>query len=73
MFIVAAVVGFQVSFFGLALAFLMMPVMHSLGWNHRLSSLVRWLPFSLILAGLGLGSLSLFGLQPVLFGFGFHF
>ena len=72
-FIAAAVIGFQVSFFGLAIAFLMMPFMHFAGWTHRVSRVMQWVPFSFIMAGLTLGSLSLFGLQPVLFGFGFHF
>jgi hypothetical protein len=34
---------------------------------------VVWLPFSFIVVGIGFGGLSIFGMYPVLFGYGFHF
>ncbi len=72
-FAIAAVVGFQISFLGLAIGFALLPVMHSVGWSPRPVRMLVWLPFSLILAGIWLGSLGVMGLVPVFFGFGFHF
>ena len=71
-FLVAAAVSFQVALFGLAIGFIIMPFMHSWGWNSRLRFMV-WIPFSFILFGVLLGGMSLVGMQPVLFGYGFHF
>jgi len=72
-FLVTALATFQVAFIGLAIGFMMMPVMHNFGWNNALSRLVVWLPFSFILLGISFGGLSIFGMYPVLFGYGFHF
>lgn len=63
----------QVSFLGLSLGYLLLPAAHRLGWDGRLMGALSWLPFAFIVLGLGLGGLSLLGMQPVLFGFGFHF
>lgn len=68
-----AIATFQVSFLGLSIAFMLMPLMHRTGWGGPIVRRAVWVPFSLMFAGLGLGGLGLFGLQPVLFGFGFHF
>lgn len=64
---------FQVSFFGLALAFLFLPILHHVGWDHPVMRRLIYLPFILVLAGLFLGGMSLFGMQTMMFGFGFHF
>jgi len=72
-FMYAAIIGFQVSFLGIALAFFLLPMMHYLGWENPVLRIVRYLPLTLVLAGLSLGGLSIFGIAPVLFGFGFHF
>lgn len=72
-FAVAAIVGFQISFLGLAIGFALLPIMHSTGWSQPPIRFLVWLPFSLILAGIGLGSLGIMGIAPVFFGFGFHF
>lgn len=64
---------FQISFFGLCLAFVLLPVMHHLGWEHRWSRRLVHLPFFLILMGVLLAGMSLFGMAPVFFGYGFHF
>ncbi|MDH3760026.1 MAG: glycosyltransferase [Gammaproteobacteria bacterium] len=72
-FIYAALVGFQVSFLGIALAFFMLPVMHYLHWQNPMLRVMRILPLTLVLAGLTLGGFSLFGIAPMMFGFGFHF
>ena len=64
---------FQISFFGLCLAFVLLPIMHHLGWNNRVLRVLIYLPFVLILLGVFVASLSLFGLQSVFFGYGFHF
>ncbi|QFT76858.1 glycosyltransferase [Erythrobacter sp. THAF29] len=73
LFLAAAFVSFQPAFAGLALAFLMQPYLHGLGWSQRLLRIGVMIPFTLIVASVLLGSASLLGLQPVLFGFGFHF
>lgn len=72
-FLASAIATVQLSFAGVALAFTLLPVMHTLGWRHRVVGPLSWLPFALILAGVGLGALGVAGLQPVFFGFGFHF
>ncbi|MCO6490308.1 MAG: glycosyltransferase [Phaeodactylibacter sp.] len=64
---------FQISFFGLCLAFILLPLMHHLGWDNRAMGALMYLPFVLILLGVFVASLSLFGLQSVFFGYGFHF
>ena len=68
-----AIATFQISFLGLSIAFMLMPLMHRTGWGGPILRRAVWVPFILIFTGLGLGGLGLFGLQPVLFGFGFHF
>lgn len=73
LFLAAAFVSFQPAFAGLALAFLMQPYLHGLGWSQKLLRIGVMIPFAMIVASVMLGSASLFGLQPVLFGFGFHF
>lgn len=63
----------QISFFGLALGFILLPVMHHLSWEHPIVRKFIYIPFILIIAGITLGGLSLAGMETVLFGFGFHF
>jgi cellulose synthase/poly-beta-1,6-N-acetylglucosamine synthase-like glycosyltransferase len=63
----------QVSFLGLALGFALLPVLHHVPWDHPLVQGVVYLPFLLILSGLVIGGLGLLGMQPVFFGYGFHF
>ena len=47
--------------------------MNSRTWGETsLHALVR-VPFTLIMIGMTMGGMSLLGLQPVFFGFGFHF
>lgn len=72
-FLITALITFQVAFIGLAIGFMMMPVMHNIGWDNRLSRLMAWFPFTFIMLGIGFGGLSIFGMVPVLFGYGFHF
>ncbi|MCB0638540.1 MAG: glycosyltransferase, partial [Lewinella sp.] len=72
-FAVACVFMFQISFFGLCAAFMLLPLMHHLGWNNRLVKGLVYVPFVLILLGVGLAGLSLVGMQAVFFGYGFHF
>lgn len=72
-FLIAAVATFQVSFAGVALGFMALPLMHGMGWKSPLTRSLMWAPFALMMLGVGLGATSVFGLQPVFFGFGFHF
>ncbi len=63
----------NISFFGLSLAFILQPMMHRIGWEHPLVRPLIYLPFSLIIVGVALGGLALIGIQPIFFGYGFHF
>lgn len=73
LFAVVCLYTFQISFFGLCLAFILLPVMHHLGWENRAVRVLMYLPFVLILLGVFVAGLSLFGMQSVFFGYGFHF
>ena len=44
-----------------------------MGWGGRLMRALIYVPFVLILLGVGLASLSMVGMQTVFFGYGFHF
>jgi len=72
-FIVACVIMVQVSFFGLCLAFLLLPLLHHVPWTKAWVRPLVHLPFALIIAGVLLAGMSLFGMQAVFFGYGFHF
>jgi cellulose synthase/poly-beta-1,6-N-acetylglucosamine synthase-like glycosyltransferase len=64
---------FQISFLGLALGFMLLPIMHHISWENRFIQKLIYLPISFLVVGLTLGGLSIFGLQTALFGFGLHF
>jgi cellulose synthase/poly-beta-1,6-N-acetylglucosamine synthase-like glycosyltransferase len=64
---------FQISFFGLCFAFILLPLMHRLGWENKFVRVAVYIPFVLILMGLILSSLSMLGMQSSFFGYGFHF
>lgn len=72
-FLIAAIGTFQISFMGVALGFMLLPLMHTLGWEHAGMRFLAWAPFTMIAAGVAFGALGIAGLQPVFFGFGFHF
>ncbi len=63
----------QVSFMGLCLAFILLPLLHHLGWENRWLKRLVYVPFVLILLGLTMGAMSAFGMSTVFFGYGFHF
>lgn len=63
----------QVSFFGVAFGFILLPLMHRVSWDHPLVRPLVFIPFVLVLAGVVLGGMALAGMQSVLFGYGFHF
>ncbi len=73
LFAVVCVFMFQISFFGLCLAFILLPLMHRLGWEHKLVRALVFVPFILILSGVAVAGMSMFGMQSVFFGYGFHF
>lgn len=73
LFGVAAIVMFQISFMGLCLAFLMLPMLHHVSWENRIVKKLVYLPFALILLGVTLSGFSVFGMKAVFFGYGFHF
>ncbi|MBE2209464.1 MAG: glycosyltransferase [Saprospiraceae bacterium] len=70
---IVCVYMFQISFLGLCLAFIFLPLMHRLGWEHRFSRVFVFVPFGLIMLGIALAGLSMAGMQSVFFGYGFHF
>ncbi len=72
-FAVTALLFFQPATFGLAMAFLLLPALHRLGWDHPLARVAVYVPFTLIVGGLAIGVVSLVQMQTVFFGYGFHF
>lgn len=72
-FAVICVMMMQVSFLGLSLAFMLMPVMHHYSWTNSFVQFASYVPFVLIMAGIGLGVMALFGMPTLFFAFGFHF
>jgi cellulose synthase/poly-beta-1,6-N-acetylglucosamine synthase-like glycosyltransferase len=72
-FLAAALMTFQVGFAGVAIGFMLLPLMHDGGWRRGAAGYLVWAPFTLVAIGVAMGSAGVMGLQPVLFGFGFHF
>lgn len=72
-FAIACVYMFQISFLGLCLAFIFMPLLHRIGWQNKTARVVAHLPYVLIMVGIFLAGLSLVGMQTMFFGYGFHF
>jgi cellulose synthase/poly-beta-1,6-N-acetylglucosamine synthase-like glycosyltransferase len=72
-FALGALASFQIALFGIAVAYGLISIMHSSDWGRPGLQTLAWVPFSFIATGLALGGMGLFGLQPVFFGFGFHF
>ncbi len=63
----------QLPFLGLALGYLLLPLLHHWRWDAPHVRALVHVPFVLIVTGIALGSLSLIGVQTVFFGYGFHF
>lgn len=70
---IASLMMFQISFMGLCLAFLLLPIMHHLKWENRFVRSLVYVPFALIMLGVLLSGFSVFGMKAVFFGYGFHF
>ena len=64
---------FQISFLGLSLAFMLLPLLHHVRWDHPLIRKLVFIPLLLVVLGISLGGLSVFGMQTLFFGAGFHF
>lgn len=73
LFAVVSIYMFQVSFLGLCIGFMLLPLMHHLGWEHKLMRVLVFVPFSLIMLGIAIAMMSMAGMQSVFFGYGFHF
>ena len=73
LFLGCAIIGAQLGFIGLSLAFMLLPVLHVTGWARRWVRVAVWAPFLVFLSGLALGVAGVAGMQPVFFGYGFHF
>ena len=72
-FAIACFKMFQISFLGLCIAFILMPIFHKFGWKSKIARTVAHLPFLFIMLGIFMASMSLIGLQSMFFGYGFHF
>ncbi len=72
-FLLGALASIQIALFGLAIGYALLAIMHSADWGRPGLQTLAWVPFSFIVTGITLGGFSLFGMQPVFFGFGFHF
>jgi len=70
---IGALASFQIALFGIAVAYGLMAVMHASDWGRPGLQTMAWIPFSFIATGLVFGGMGLIGIQPVFFGFGFHF
>jgi uncharacterized membrane protein (UPF0136 family) len=73
LFGIASLVLFQISFMGLCLAFLLLPLLHHFKWENRFIKAVVYVPFLLIMLGVLLSGFSVFGMNAIFFGYGFHF
>ncbi|MDP4148851.1 MAG: glycosyltransferase family 2 protein [Bacteroidota bacterium] len=73
LFGVLSIITFQLSCLGLSLSFILLPILHRLGWKHPVMRVLVYVPFVLIIGGIALMSMSAFGVQSVFFGYGFHF
>jgi cellulose synthase/poly-beta-1,6-N-acetylglucosamine synthase-like glycosyltransferase len=73
MLVILALVTVQIPFLGLALGYLMLPLLHHCSWGTAIVRVLVQVPLVLIAVGLALGGLSLMGVQTVFFGYGFHF
>ncbi len=72
-FLFGAMVSFQIALFGLAVGYALLAIMHSADWGRPGLQTMTWVPFVFISTGIALGGMSLFGMQAVFFGYGFHF
>ena len=72
-FFFGALASVQIALLGLAVGYALLAIMHSADWGRPGLQTMTWIPFTLISTGIALGGLSLIGMQPVFFGFGFHF
>ena len=72
-FALACVYLVQISFFGLSLAFAMMPVMHRMEWGSDFIRKIVYVPFTLVVLGLIMSGFALLGMSTMFFSFGFHF
>lgn len=70
---VACLQAAGVSFLGLAVAVMMMPVLHHVPWEHPMMQRLAYVPFTLIMSGMMMGVLGVMGMQSTFFGYGFHF
>ena len=73
LFCVICLMMLQISFFGLAFGFMLLPILHNVAWENKIVQKIIYLPFIFLMVGLTLGSLSLAGMQTVFFSHGFHF
>lgn len=72
-FAFSAIFLVNLSFLGLAIAFLLQPMMHRISWENPIVQHLVYLPFLLIVGGIGVSLLGILGVQTVFFGYGFHF
>ncbi len=74
LFFCGALISFQIALLGLAIGYAFMAMMHQTDWRTIPGAeFIAWLPFSFIAMSIVLGGMGVIGVQPVFFGFGFHF
>ena len=64
---------FQISFFGITIAYVLLPVLHHVSWEHPFMQKLIYVPFLLVIGGLGISTFALLDIQPVFLSCGFHF
>lgn len=74
LFFCGALISFQIALLGLAIGYAFITMMHQTDWRTIPGAeFIAWLPFSFIAISILLGGMGVIGVQPVFFGFGFHF
>jgi len=64
---------FQISFFGITIAYVLLPVLHHVSWEHPFMRKLIYVPFLLVIGGLGISTFALLDILPVFLSCGFHF
>ena len=64
---------FQISFFGITIAYVLLPVLHHVSWEHPFMRKLIYVPFLLVIGGLGISTFALLDILPVFLSCAFHF
>ena len=64
---------FQISFLGITIAYVLLPVLHHVSWEHPFMRKLIYVPFLLVIGGLGISTFALLDILPVFLSCAFHF